>query len=405
MTLYKYKAKTGPQEVVDGVIDAQSEKEAVEKLSQMGYTPVSMERKTPAETDRETPALWSSIKIKSREIAIFSRQLASLLKSGVPLLSAINIISEQTDSPRLKGVLGQIHAEIKEGEIFSQALSKFPRSFSPLFVALTRTGEDSGNLPESLIRITDYRSKQDEMLSRFKMALAYPILMAIVGLATVIFMFTFVIPRLMRVYVQLGQDLPLPTKVLIATSDGLRQWWVWIVLVLIAAIFVIRWQIKTDAGKRALSTLRLRLPIFGNFVLKAELSRFCRTLGLLIKSGLPILNAIDISIPVLESEVIKNLLKKGRKELEEGGSFGGYLKKVKLVPSFMSSLIIVGEESGKLDESLTEVANIYERDSDEAIKIFSTLLEPIMILVMGLIVGFIVIAMLLPIFEINVMAR
>lgn len=405
MTVYKYRAKTGPEKVVDGVIDAQSEREAVEKLSQMGHIPISIERKTAAEQDRETVASRSSVKIKSREITVFSRQLASLLKSGVPILSAINIIYEQSENPHLKEILGQIHTEVKEGAVFSQVLSRFPRSFSPLFVAMARTGEDSGNLPEALIRIADYRSKQDEMLSRFRMALAYPLLMAIVGLATVIFMFTFVIPRLMRVYTQLGQNLPLPTRILIATSDVIRQWWLWIVLALIAFTLVIRWHIKTDRGKRFVSRLKLRLPIFGNLVLKTELARFSRTLGLLIKSSLPILNAIDISIPVLESELIKNLLEKGRKELQEGGSFGRYLKKARLIPPFMSNLIIVGEESGNLDESLNEIAGIYERDTDEAIKIFSTLLEPIMILVMGLVVGFIVIAVLLPIFDINVMAR
>ena len=405
MALYKYKAKTGPREMVDGVVDARSEKEAVEKLSQMGYTPVLMEKEMPAEQDKKAVVSRSSIKIKSREISVFSRQLASLLKSGVPILSAINIIYEQSENPRLKELLGRIYTQVKEGVMFSQALSIFPRSFSPLFVAMTRTGEDSGNLPEALMRIADYRAKQDEMLSRFRMALAYPLLMAAVGLGTVIFMFSFVIPRLMRVYIQLGQNLPLPTKMIIAASDGLRQWWFWIVLALIVFILVIRRQIKTDRGARFVSALRLRLPVFGNFVLKAELSRFCRTLGLLIKSGLPILNAIDISIPVLESELIKDLLKKGRGELQEGASFGAYLKKARLIPPFMSSLIIVGEESGKLDDSLNEIANIYERDTDEAIKIFSTLLEPVMILVMGLVVGFIVIAMLLPIFDINVMAR
>jgi type II secretory pathway component PulF len=233
------------------------------------------------------------------------------------------------------------------------------------------------------------------------MALAYPILMGIVGVATIVFMLTFVMPRLMQIFINMGQELPLPTRILISISQGLRQWWFWIVLALTIAITVISRQLKTRAGKLSLSLFKLRLPIFGNLTLKAELSRFSRTLELLVKSGIPILKAIDISIPVLDNEIIKNQLRQSYKELEQGASFGRSLKNSKLFPLFMTNLIIVGEESGKLDEALAEVANSYEKDTDEAIRTMASLMEPLMILAMGLVVGFIVIAMLLPIFEIN----
>jgi len=229
--------------------------------------------------------------------------------------------------------------------------------------------------------------------------------MAIVGLATVVFMLTFVMPRLMRIFVNLGEKLPLPTRILISISQGLRQWWFWIILILAIIILLIRRQAKTKMGKLSLSIFKLHLPILGNFILKAELSRFSRTLELLIKNGIPILKAIDIAIPVLDNEVIKNQLRQSYKQLEQGGSFGRSLKNSKVFPLFMSNLITVGEESGKLDEALAEVASSYERDTDEAMRIMTSLLEPLMILGMGLIVGFIVVAMLLPIFEINVMAR
>jgi len=404
--IYKYRAKKGPQDILDGTIEASSEKEAIEKISQTGYIPIHIEKFGPAARE---PHLTSEGRlrgrIKSSQITIFSRQLASLLKSGVPILNALNIIREQSENPHLKQIIYIIHKEIKDGATLSSVLAKHTNIFSHLYIAMIRSGEDTGNLPEVLLRITDYRIKQEEMLSRFRMSLAYPALMAIVGLATVVFMLTFVIPRLMRMFVDLGEKLPLPTRILISLSQGLRQGWFWIILILAIIILIIRRQAKTKAGKISLSILKLRLPILGNFILKAELSRFSRTLELLIKNGIHILRAIDIAIPVLENEVIKDQLRQSYKQLEQGGSFGRSLKDSKLFPAFMSNLIIVGEESGRLDEALAEVAGSYERDTDEAMRIMANLLEPLMILGMGLIVGFIVVAMLLPIFEINVMAR
>lgn len=405
MATYQYRAKKGPGEIVEGRLEAQSEGEALEKINQMGYLPIRIGKKEEPAAHIASTTIKSSSRIKSREITIFSRQLASLLKSGVPILKAVNIISEQSEDIHLKNMLKSIHDSIREGATFSSALEKFPNTFPPLYIALIHAGEDSGALPEVLLRLTDYRVKQEEAFSRFRMALAYPVLMALVGVATVVFMLTFVMPRLMRLFVNMGQELPLPTKILLFTSHGLRQWWFWIILIIGIAVLIFRWQSNTAAGRIFASSLKLRLPLFGKFILKAELARFSRTLELLIRDGIPILNAIDISLPVLGNEVIKNQLIQSHKDLKQGGSFGRSLKNSRLIPLFMSNIIIVGEESGKLDEALVEAANSYEQETEEALEVMMSLLEPLMILAMGLIVGFIVIAMLLPIFEINMMAR
>jgi len=206
-------------------------------------------------------------------------------------------------------------------------------------------------------------------------------------------------------YMNLGQDLPLPTQMLISISAGLKQKGLLSLLGLSIAIAIMNRQLKTRAGRLSWSIFTLRLPLLGKFILKAELARFSRTLELLLENGITILKAIDISIPVLDNEMLKNQLKESYKSLEQGGSFGRSLKNSKFFPAFMSNLIIVGEESGKLYDALREVADSYECDTDEAMKIMGSLLEPLMILGMGLIVGFMVIAMLLPIFELNVMAR
>jgi general secretion pathway protein F len=403
--IYTYRAKKGPNQILEGSIEARSEKEAIEKLDQMGYLPLSIEEKTADTRRRPSFSQLFFGRVKSADITIFSRQLASLLKAGVPILKALNIISEQSESLKLKGLLEKIHNGIKDGASFSSVLAGHQHIFSSLYVAMIRAGEDSGGLSEVLFRLADYRRKQEELVSRFRMAMAYPILMAIVGLGTIIFMLTFVMPRIMRIFVDMGQQLPVPTQVLIAISKGLSTSWYWILVVLVIVVVLFRRQSETALGRLSLSIVKLHLPLFGDLILKSELSRFARTLELLVKNGIPILKAINIAIPVLGNEAIKNELKKGYKELEQGNSFGRSLKNVKLFPVFMSNLIIVGEESGRLDEALAEIASAYEHDTQEKIQVMSSLLEPAMILVLGLIVGFIVMAMLLPIFEINVMVR
>ncbi|MDD5466088.1 MAG: type II secretion system F family protein [Candidatus Omnitrophica bacterium] len=421
MIKYIYHAKKNTGETVEGRIDAVSKEEAIEKLSLKGYLPISIEEdprridhQAAPNINRQASRMAESkiyffskpgAKIKSGQITVFSRQLASLLKSGVPILSAINIISEQSENLYLKVSLKSICNAVKDGSTFSSALSNYPRIFSSLYVALVRSGEESGTLPAALLRIADYRAKQEEIISRIRMSLAYPILMAIVGAGTIVFMLTFVMPRLMGIFVNLGEKLPLPTRILISISQGLGHWWFWIILALAIIILLIRRQVKTEAGKLSFSLFKLHLPVFGKLILKAELARFSRTLELLIKNGISILRAIDVAVPVLENEIIKKQLRQSYKELEQGGFFGRSLKNSKVFPPFMSNLISIGEESGRLDEALAEIADTYEHDTDEAIKVMSSLIEPLMILGMGLIVGFIVVAMLLPVFEINVIAR
>lgn len=399
---YKYRAKKGSEEgIVEGRIEARSEKEAIEKLGSIGYLPIRIEQEGAAGESVKRAADKISGRVKSRKITIFSRELASLLKSGVPILSAIDIIAEQSEDPKLRHVLRNVHAALRDGDAFSTSLARYPNIFSPLYVAMIKAGENSGALSDALLRISEYRTKQEKMISDLRMASVYPMLMAFVGLCTVIFMLTFVMPRLMQIFLRIGQDLPVPTQILISVSTLLRERWHIVILIILAALLVGRGQAKTRAGKMSMSIMKLHIPVFGTLIQKAELARFSRTLELLIRNGIPILKAIDIAIPVLSNEVIKNQLQNSYRELEQGGSFGKSLKNSPLFPAFMSNLIIVGEESGRLDDALNEVASSYERDFDEAVKVLSNLLEPVMILIMGLVVGFIVIAMLLPIFEIN----
>jgi len=409
MPTYYYRAKKGPKEIVDGVIEAPSLDVAIDKVNAMGYLPIEVKEggRPAAEEEgpviREAPAALGQ-RVRSRDITVFSRQLATLIKSGVPILRALYIIAEQSQSLGLRAVLARVSRDVKEGKSFSESLTAWPRAFSPFYVAMVRSGEDSGTLQEVLFRIARYRQKQEETLSRLRAALAYPFLMAVVGVGTVIFMFTYVLPKLITVFNNIGQELPWATRVVLGISDFLRTNGLYLLIGLVVFVFLVMRTGATRRGRVFLSSLSLHIPVMRTFILYSDLARFCRTLEILTRSGIPILRALSVSVPVVSNEVLKKDLGRCAGDLEQGSSFGTSLASVKRLPAFLVSLVSVGEESGRLEEALLEVAETYEQECDESMRILTSLLEPMMILVMGLIIGFIVVAMLLPIFQMNVMA-
>ena len=405
MTIFRYRAKDGT-ETVDGEVEAHNRSDAIERVIQMGYVPVKIEERTLRSGDT-SPGLFTLAfkRVSTKEITIFTQQLASLIKSGVPILKALSILSSQTDNIRLRDVLGRIQSDVKNGKDLSSALSEYPALFPSVYVALVRSGEGSGGLQEALTRIAGYRQKQEELFSNVRSALAYPILMLLVGIGTISFMLIFVMPRLIKIFSTLGQELPGATRALIAISNGFRQGWYLVALGVIAVFIIFKRGQRLKAQRMVTSRLELSVPLFGPLIRKSEMARFSRTLELLIKNGIPVLKGIEITIPVLRNEIIKEELHRSHEELKQGNSFGKSLERSRIFSGFMTNLIIVGEESGRLDEALGEIADTYERDIDATLKVLTSLLEPIIILVMGLVVGFIVIAMLLPVFQIDILAR
>ena len=402
MGWFRYKAKDGPEKIIEGKVEAPSEEAAIRRIEEMGYFPIKVE-----EVLREEPLGFGKRrgKIRSQEITLFSRQLATLIKSGVPILRGLSILSEETNNPYFKNVISSIYQELKEGGKFSQALSRYPKIFSSFYIAMVEAGESSGNLDEVLFRLADYRQAQEELLSKVKLALIYPSIMFLVGVATVIFMLIFVVPKLMRVFENLGQNLPLFTKILISLSRGLSQKGIFILVGIFILTFILRRQFKTKLGRKFLSKIKLRIPILGKLILKRDLAILSRSLQLLLKSGLPILKAIELTIPIIDNEILRENFLEGYKELKQGSFLGRTLKRFKIFPVFMTNLISIGEESGKLDSALEELASSYEKDTERMIKVFTTILEPVMILVIGVILGFVVVGMLLPIFQISLIIR
>jgi type II secretory pathway component PulF len=397
----------------------------VEKLDQMGLFPIHLNEVT-TETKAQKPAVPTEKKaeraspfpvaakpvkpglfsrVKSSEITMFGRQLSSLIKSGVPILRALWIISEQTQNPRFRSFLDDAQKQINNGKTLSGVLSEYPKLFPPIYVAMVRTGEDSGNLQEAMLRFSDYRQRHEEILSRIRTAMAYPALMAFTGIGTIIFMLTYVIPKLTSLFSSLGSHLPLPTRILMKVSHDLQNPWLWLLVGVVLFSIVLTARFLPEQTKFLWSTLSLRIPGVRSFVMKADIARFSRTFELLIKSGLPILRAIEIATPVLNNRVLRKQFERAREDLTGGGSLGKSLRECKVFPLFMTNLITVSEESGRLDEAMQEIAQFYERETDEAIRIMTSLMEPLMILVMGLIVGFIVISMMLPMFELNMIVK
>ncbi len=403
MPLFKYQAKKSPKEIIEDVIEAESREKAIEKLSQKNCFPIKIEEIPQGFTSVLGTAVVSYRRIKTKSVITFSRQLASLLKSGVQLSKSLTIILEQTEDIHLKILLEQIYSKIKDGESFSSVLVKYPKIFSPLYIAMVQAGESSGNLSDALVRISDHLKKQNAFLSRVRSALIYPILMSILGVLTIMFMFVFVMPRLVKMFSDIGQELPLPTQIILAISSGLQRWWIWILIVIVVLILVFKR--GTKIHRTVFSQLKLHIPIWGNFSLKVELGRFCRSLEILVVSGIPISEAIKIAIPIFDNEVLKKAVEQGHKQVEEGGSFGNALKKLKLFPTFMTNIIIISEESGKFAEGFSEIASSYETETEEMLTTSAAVLEPLMILVVGAVIGFIVIAMLLPVFQINLMVK
>ncbi len=402
MATFIYKAKKSTAETVTGVITADTQDEAIDLINQLGLLPVAVQPqvKDEAEYGDARPQ-----KISGKDLFLFSRQLASLLKSGVTILRALGILETQTQNKYFKKIIAKIGLGVKNGRSFSECLGEYPKVFSPLYITMIRAGEEGGSLREMLGNIAIYEKKQEELFSKIRLALAYPMLMLGVGVLTVYFILTFVLPKMSGLFKNLGNALPLPTAMLLNLSHTLKENGLWFLIGGLVLVFMLQRFGQLEKGRVALSGFLLSLPLFGEIVLKAELSRFSRTLVLLLKGGVPILRALEISIPILSNEIIKKDLTQCKQELAGGGSLGESIKRSPRLPLLLGYLIAVGEESGSLNEVLSDIADTYEQETDEKIKLMTTLFEPMMIMAVGLVIGFIVFAMLLPIFELDVLSN
>jgi len=405
MPKYLYKAKKNPREIIEDTIQAENRTSAIQKLSGLGYFIIEIDEYTRSiGTIKGTKNIFQS-RISLRDVTNFTRQLSDLLESGLTIARALDILYNQTINRRLRDIIVDIRDSCMDGNPLSSALSRHPRIFSHLYVSMVRSGETGGALENILRRLADFNDRQLEIQTKICSALAYPILMSMVGGITIIVLLTFVIPKMVAMFGDFGQSLPLPTLILIKISDAIKNFWWLIVAICFVIGFIIKRLYNTREGRIAIDAFKMQLPVFGDLIKKMEVARFTRTLATLLHNGVPILESLDVVVDTVSNAVIQEEAKKISTAVKDGANLAYGFSRTNTIQPFVINMISVGEESGQVERSLFKVAESYDRESDDAVKVMMSLLEPLLILVLGLAVGFIVISMLLPIFEINFLAR
>jgi len=406
MPVYEYTALDRAGKNVVGIIDADSTVAARQKLRASGKYPVQI-KETTAKAKSESAAGFSLPSLFNRitpdDIHALTRQLATLLNAGIPLVGALDALMEQTTSPPLKKIIAQIKESVNEGNSLTVSLTRHPKLFSNIYINMVRAGEASGSLDVVLDRLAEFGEHQQALKGRFQAALVYPIFMAIIGTGVLFFLLSFVVPNLTRIFTEMKQVLPLPTTILIWFSDFMRSYW-WAILVVIVAIIIgIREFIKSPKGRHIWDTLKLHLPVIGQINRKIALSRFGRTLGSLLQSGVPLITSLQIVRNIVNNVLIGAVIDEAMEDIQAGKSLNLALSRSIWFPPVFRQMVSVGEQSGDLEGMLHKVADAYEREVETRITGMTALIEPIMILFMAAIVGFIVISILLPIFEMNQM--
>ena len=408
MGVYEYTALDEKGRERKGFIDAAGIAAARQKLREEGVYPVEINQAA----DKKDTALTSFLGIKiwqrvsTKDVSLFTRQLSTLIGAGIPLVPSLSVIIAQTKNQLLKQTLTQIREHINEGNSLTQGMLNFPQIFPPFYVNMVRAGESSGTINLVLERLADFSENQQAMISKIRAALAYPIIMLFVGSAVIFLLMTFVVPKITGIFTDMHQTLPLITIVLIGISNFLKSFW-WLILILLAAaIAAFKYMTTgTEAGRRMWDSAKLKIPIWGQVNLKIAIARFCRTLATLLQSGVPLLSSMEIVRNVVNNILIGEAISKASKDVEEGKGLSGPLTESGLFPPLVTEMVAVGEQTGTLEKMLNRVATAYETEAQSDIMVMTSLLEPLMILVMGLVVGFIVISILLPIFEMNQLVR
>ena len=406
MPVYEYTALDRAGKSTTGIIDADSNVAARKKLRASGKYPVQV-KETTSKAKTETAAGFSLPsffnRIKVDDIHGLTRQLATLLNAGIPLVGSLDALMEQTTSPPLKKIIAQIKESVNEGNSLTASLAKHPKLFSNIYTNMVRAGEASGSLDVVLERLAEFGEHQQALKGRFQAALVYPIFMAIIGTGVLFFLLSFVVPNLTRIFTEMKQVLPLPTTLLIWFSGFIQAYWWAIVLVIVAIILGIREFIKRPRGRYIWDTLKLRLPVIGQINRKIALSRFGRTLGSLLQSGVPLITSLQIIRNIVNNVLIGDVIDEAMEDIQAGKSLNIALSRSVWFPPVFRQMVAVGEQSGDLERMLQKIADAYEREVETRITGMTALIEPIMILLMAVVVGFIVISILLPIFEMNQM--
>jgi type II secretory pathway component PulF len=409
MAKFRYKAKKGVDQVIEGFIDAQNNDDALNKLAAQGIFAISIQEDRLAaagqKSDRPVRPSGFGKKVTPNDLLLFSRNILTLLHAKVELLSAIKIIYEQTDNTRLKDIMLSIYEETRQGKTFSETLEMYPEVFSPLFVNLIKAGEATGRLDYSFEQITEYLLREQALRTKIKVALAYPTLLLFVGLASIFVLITFVVPKLKPIFAGSYKDLPMLTKIILALSDFSHNswfWWAGLAIILLAVVYARK---GAAQYKSIIRKIGMKIPLVKRLISNKEIVNFTRALSSLLKSGVMALKSIEISSRILENPKLKEELEKVHTEVASGQSLAKSMEAYTGLPKFFTRMIAVGEESGRLGDVLDEISRSYDQQVETDIMLISALIEPLLILVLGLILGTIVLSILLPTFQMTQMVR
>jgi type IV pilus assembly protein PilC len=387
--------------MLEGTLEADSTKLVANKLREMGYVPVAIDKKSAGAMQKELhlPGLGGS-RVKLKDIAVFSRQFATMINSGLSLLRSLYILTEQTENKALAKVCDEVRQDVEKGASLSQALSRHPKVFNRLYIAMVRAGETGGVLDSVLLQLAATIEKQVELRGKIKSAMTYPVAVFALVLLIVTAMLLFIVPMFKDLYADLGGTLPLPTRILLLVSSVVVKFFPLVILSQVVAIFLFKRWIQTDKGRAAFDKFKLKIPVFGKLVHKTALTRFSRTLAVLLRSGVPILESLEITSETVGNTVVAGAIKDVQEGVKQGEAISQPLTKHDIFPPMVVQMMAVGEETGALDEMLDKIGEFYEQEVEAMVDSLTSLLEPLLICVMGAAVGGMVVALYMPMFNI-----
>lgn len=403
MDTYYYEATTKEGNIVTGTVEVASENMAVERIQDMGYFPLKVSKAVERESYRDRIMSSFQNRITNKDLMTFTYQLSVLLDAGFPLERSLSILSELAEKKKFQELLKEMISQVRGGKSFSDALARFPDVFPVFYVNMIRAGEAGGFIEDVIGRMAVYLENSQALRDDVRSAMIYPMVIFLFSGIAIIVLLTFVIPNFSEIFTDMGAELPFTTVLLFSLSEGLVKYW-WVMLLVITALVVgIRKYIASESGRQFWDRFKFRLPVFGKLYREAAVSRFARTFGTLLDSGVPILGALQIVKGTLENEKISEIISSVREAVRKGRSISEPLKNSDIFPPIAVHMVTVGEESGKLHEMLIKISDRFDIEVKTTVKRLLSLLEPALIIFMALIIGFIVISMLLAIFSINEM--